>query len=303
LIPSYWYSTLGLYLWQVSIHSLIVALITVVWLKRRGLPNGVARRQLLSMILVLPLVTAAIPRGGLEFRHTSAWFDSHRLLLLPLGSRWQVYHLALGLVALVVILTFWQELVPVLRRRRATDGTLPARELVDFARSLPGWERCEVDVYPSDDVLIATGGWPPRPRLHLSTGALGELDAEEIRAVVRHEAAHWLRWRWISTHLLFLARLAQIYNPVALWAFREYTVELEIACDRSATRGQDREPLAKALFKIYRGSHPAELSERATLRRRVDVLIGRREFSGDRLPPQVLVAIALILMVTIPWIA
>ena len=64
MIPAYWYSALALYLWQVVLHSTIVAVIGVAWLRRRKLPSGIARRQLLALILVLPLVTAAVPGRG-----------------------------------------------------------------------------------------------------------------------------------------------------------------------------------------------------------------------------------------------
>jgi len=303
LIPAYWYSTLALYLWQVTVHSMIIAIIGMVWLHRQRLPSGTARRQVLALILVLPLVTAAIPgRGGTEFRHLTAWADSHRLLLLPVGSRLHVFHLVLGLAGLVMLLTVWQELVPVLRRRKTKNGRPPPADLVDFAHSLPGWGGCSVDVDSGREVMVATGGWPPHPRLHLSKGALEELSADEVRIVIRHEHAHWRGWRWSVTHLLFAARLVQLFNPVALWAFREYIVELEIACDLAAIEATDSEPLARALFKVYRASHPGEVAARATVRRRIDVLLGRIEISDEPLPLPLAGAITLTLLLVVPWI-
>jgi len=303
LIPAYWYSALFVYLWQVSVHSLVIATIGMTWLHRQRLPSGVARRQMLTIILVLPLVTAAVPgRGGTAFRGASAWADSHRFLALPLPRGLHVYHLALGFAALVVALTVWQELLPVLRRWRTPGNQPPPADLVDFARSLTGWQGCRIDVRPTDAVLVATGGWPPRPRLHLSHGALKALDEQEVRVVIRHEHAHWSGWRWTAAHLLFVARLIQILNPVALWAFREYIVELEIACDLSAIEGRDHRPLARALFKIYRSSNPSELSVRATMRRRIEVLTGRLETSDQPLPATTITAVVLTLLLLVPWI-
>ena len=31
MIPAYWYSTLGLYLWQVNVHSPVIAIIAYSW--------------------------------------------------------------------------------------------------------------------------------------------------------------------------------------------------------------------------------------------------------------------------------
>lgn len=303
MIPAYWYHALFLYLWQVSVHSLVIAVIGMAWLRRLRLPSGVARRQVLALILVLPLVTAAVPgRDSTSFRGSTAWVDSHRFLSLPLAGGLRVYHLALMLAALVVVLTVWQELLPVLRRWRSTSDPPPPAELVGFARSLQGWGSCRVDVRSTNRVLVATGGWPRRPRLHLSRGALRVLDDEEIRIVIRHEHAHWIDWRWTAAHLLYVARLVQILNPVALWAFREYIEELEIACDLSAIDGRDAKPLARALFKIYRASKPAEMSVRASMRRRIEVLTGRLETSSWSLPVPTAGAIVLILLVLMPWI-
>ncbi len=56
---------------------------------------------------------------------------------------------------------------------------MPER-LAQLARSLPGWERCTVVLSPSEDIALATGGWPRRPRVIVSQGALGQMSEDEL---------------------------------------------------------------------------------------------------------------------------
>jgi hypothetical protein len=69
------------YLWQVALHSSTMGLILYVWVHRVPLPSGQTRRQLLALLLVLPMVTAAVPwRATVEFGERVAWLNSARLL-------------------------------------------------------------------------------------------------------------------------------------------------------------------------------------------------------------------------------
>ena len=86
--------------------------------------------------------------------------------------------------------------------------------------------------------MLATGGRPGRPRLIVSRGALAVADAETSSTrSIAHEHAHWQAGRWWWSHALFAVRLLQCYNPVALWVFREYCLEVEIDCDAIAVAG------------------------------------------------------------------
>jgi len=301
VIPAYWLSPLGAFLWQVVLHSSIMGIVFYAWAHRVRLPSGRSKRSLLATLLILPLVTAAIPgRTGLEFREQLAWLDSGRILAVPLGAGFRLYQLVLVVALLMVVLTVWQELVPVLRRPKR--GLTEAPEgLVRLARSLPGWERCEVLASPSEDILLATGGWPRHPRLIVSRGALGRLTEDELIIVVHHEHAHWQAGRWIRSYGLFLVRLLQCYNPVALWSFREYCLEVEIECDAAAVAGRDPKLLGRALVKIYESTDRRDVAARSALRKRVDVLLDgdRRD---DELPGATLVAASSILLVVLPWV-
>jgi Zn-dependent protease with chaperone function len=301
VIPPAWYAPLPSFLWQVALHSAIMGLIFYGWATRLGLPSGRAKRRLLALLLVLPFLTASVPgRTGLEFRERVAWLDSGRLLAVPLPWGLRVHHAVLLGAAMVVVLTVWQELLPALRRRGSATAAVPDA-LVRIVRSLPGWGRCRIAVAPADAITLATAGWPWRPRVIVSRGALRALGPEELAIALRHENAHWQGNRWARSHALFLVRLLQCYNPVALWAFREYCLEVEIECDAEAAGGGAARLLAGTLLKIYEATDRRDLATRAALRKRVDVLLGGG-LRDDALPRASIAVAAALLLVTLPWI-
>jgi hypothetical protein len=302
VIPAYWYAALPSFLWQVMVHAFILGFIFYAWTRRVRLPSGRAKRRLLAVVLVLPLVTAALPgRTGLDFRGRAAWLDSGRILAIPLFAGLRVYHLVLLIAAMMVLITMWQELVPVLRRLRTSTADVPDR-LARIARGLPGWEDCDVVLSPSGEVLLATSGWPRHPRLMISEGALARLTDDELDVVIAHEHAHWRRGRWVLSHALFLVRLVQCHNPVALWAFREYCVEMEIECDAEATAARDPKVLARVLLTLYGLTDRRDIATKSTLRKRVDVLLDPEAGVDDDALPAATIAIAsLLMLMVLPW--
>lgn len=175
----------------------------------------------------------------MEFGERVAWLNSARVLAIPLPFGDGGIHVAHLLVLggmLTILLTVWQEIVPALRhviQSAAPSAGPPPGDLVSAAQSRSGWARCEVRVTEGASIEVATTGRPGRPRLIVSRGALAALSADELDTVLTHEHAHWQQGRCWRTHALFVVRLMQSYNPVALWAFREYCIEDEIACDGS----------------------------------------------------------------------
>jgi BlaR1 peptidase M56 len=301
VIPAYWYSPLPSFLWQVVLHSWILGMIFYAWAYHVQLPSGRAKRRLLAVLLILPLLTAAVPgRSGLDFRERIAWLDSGRLLAIPLPAGIRIYHVVLLVVVMTVALTVWQEVLPALARPRAGRAEVPER-LAREARSLPGWSRCRILLNPSEGILLATDGLPGHPRLIVSRGALERLSEDELAIVVRHENAHWQAGRWGWSHALFLVRLIQCYNPVALWSFREYCLEVEIDCDAEAVAGRDARLLTRTLLTIYESTDRRDVAARSMLRKRVDVLLedGRRD---DALPVTTIVVAASLLLLVLPWV-
>ncbi len=302
MIPAYWHEALPAFCWQVMLHSFVLGAIFYLWAARVRLPSGRVRRRLLALLLTLPLVTAAMPgRSALEFRGQSAWFDSGRVLAVPLlVDDLRLYHLVLVIAGMTVAVSIWQELVPAFRR--VSSGRLDApAALAEFARSLPGWERCEVSRTADAAIRLATGGRLGRPRLVVSQGAIDRLAEAEQHAAVRHEHAHWQAGRWGRMHALFIVRLVQLHNPVALWAFREYTVEQEIACDADAAGAGDRKSLGRVLLMVYGETDPRDVASRGALRKRVDVLLEGGP-DDDALPGATVVAASAVMLVVLPWL-
>ena len=302
-------------MWQVILHSTVAAAAFALWSRRLRLPSGRARRSLLALLLLLPPLTAAVPgRGGDVFRDRLAWLDSSRLLALPLpwppawtpsGDRLHLFHLAAAVALLTVAAGLWQELAPVLRHRPrgSVSGGLPA-PLVRRARALPGWQDLRITRAPGGEVSLATSGWPGRPHLTVTRGALERLAPHELDAALLHEHAHWRGGRWWLTHALFVVRLLQLFNPVALWAFREWVVETEIACDRDAVAvaAEGSRPLARALMTVYADTARSDVATRGILRRRVDALLGRVAIDDRAVTPGTVATVALVLAAVLPWL-
>lgn len=289
------------WMWQVILHSFVCGAAFYAWTRRLELPSGRTRRRLLAVSLALPLFTALVPgRGGMEFRASTAWFDGGRVLALPVFANIDVGDLVVGLALLTMLATVWQELLPAMRFRRRLDGDVP-ESLVTRARSLCGWEACRVSVVQTDEILIATDGVPWSPRAIFSSGALSTLRPDELEAVLRHEHAHWRRGRWWVVHVLFLVRVVQVFNPVALWCFREYCLEVEIHCDADAVAAGGRRPLARALLAAYETTDPGDRSV-GSLRKRVDLLLNRRPYDTRKLSFVTEALAVAALALTLPWL-
>ncbi|MDX1584839.1 MAG: M56 family metallopeptidase, partial [Thermoanaerobaculia bacterium] len=160
------------------------------------------------------------------------------------------------------------------------------------------------EVIMIDDHLgAATGGTPWRPKLYLSENLAESLDRNEVEAVLRHEYAHLRPSRWWTVHVLFVARILQAHNPVALWVSREYSVETEIECDREAVRDEPRD-LARVLFAIHQEIGGNDPVRRRVLERRIDVLLGRSPEAHRvaRLPSLALSLSGIVMATLLPWV-
>ena len=290
---------LPIYLWQVALHSWVMAVVFYAWMRRTRTPSGLTRRRLVALILLLPFVTAAIPgREGADFGERIAWFSSARVLAIPIGDRFHVADVVLLIFALSILVTVWQELLPSHRRPR-TIADAPPESLVTMARSFPGWSSCRVRLSPSDSIVVVTGRWPWRPALIVSKGALAALTPAELELAIAHENAH--AHAWLETHALVLVRLIQSYNPVAIWAFRAYCFEVEVACDARASIGRDPQELARVVLKIYQSTDRTDRARRTTLRKRVDVLLAGGP-NDKAFPVATILIAAVVMLVVLPWI-
>jgi Zn-dependent protease with chaperone function len=111
-----------------------------------------------------------------------------------------------------------------------------------------------------------------RPRIFVSTGALEKLSAEELRAVVAHEAHHagrrdplrLLVGRAVAEALFFLRPLRSIV--------KRYAELAELAADEAAVRDTGTQPLASALLSF--GEHRTPAGVTGIAPERVDHLTG-----------------------------
>lgn len=293
---------LAAYAWQVSLHSAVCGLIVYGWTRRVPMPSGGAKRHLLTMLLVVPLLTAAAPgRAAVEFGERQAVLNSARLLAIPLGGPFEVWHVAALLGLVTVVITLWQEIWPVFERPAGSAATPPA-SLIAKVRAKPGWARCRVELSDAPGIVVATGGWPGRMRLVVSNAALASLDDAQLDVTLAHEHAHWAHGRWWRAHALFVARLLQGYNPVAMWAFREYCIEVEVACDAAAVAGCGPRTLIRVLLKVYEATSPRDVAAKAAVRKRVDVLMSGGPEDAP-VPALTLHAVAALMLLVLPWIA
>jgi Zn-dependent protease with chaperone function len=256
---------------------------------------------MLAVVLLVPIATAlAAGANSGELRRPHAWFDSMRILRIPVGGGIRVFHLVFGIGVAAVGISLWQEVLPVFRRLRPDFSKAPP-ELVRAVRALPGWAKCEVAMTAERGFFLATSGRPARPRLILSPSVLERLAPEELEAVLRHENAHWRGRRWRAGQALFLSRMLQCYSPVALLAFRAYTLEVEYECDAEAA-GRDPKVLARALLGVYRLLDRSDISGRAALRSRIEALLGHADPESRELSPAAIVVATAILLLILPWI-
>ena len=112
-------------------------------------------------------------------------------------------------------------------------------------------EKADIFVLEDDDVvLFSTTG--RKGSIFLSSGFLGILGREQVRAAVAHEFAHVIRSRRPFLVIMFLLRIVMFYNPVVLLEFRRIVQEDEKICDDFAV-SLTRNPLAlaDALRKLY----------------------------------------------------
>ncbi|HET9270064.1 MAG TPA: hypothetical protein VFO31_17940 [Vicinamibacterales bacterium] len=288
------------YFWQVAVHATVMGFIFYAWARHVRLPSGRTKRWLLALLLVMPLLTAAVPgRSGPDFAEGVAWLNSARILAIPLGAGVRVEHLVLAGAVLMIGVTVWQELALAVRRPHASPANVPDA-VVQIVRARAGWPDCAIAISPAASILVATSGWPSRPRLLISRGALESLSEDQLAIVVSHEHAHWQDGRWWRLHGLFLLRLLQCYHPVALWVFREYCLEIEVDCDRAAARSDGR-PLARILLLVYEHTDRRDRAARAALRKRVDVLMAGGP-QDAALPVPTIAAAAVLMGVLLPWI-
>jgi Zn-dependent protease with chaperone function len=125
-----------------------------------------------------------------------------------------------------------------------------------------------VEVLVSEHHALHCRGWL-RPRVVMSTGTLGALSDQALRAALAHELAHVAHHDVLRNWILLLLRALQWFNPVAQAIGRRVAQELEWrADDRAASTTGAPLALAQALVRCarHRGDRFLGLSGHGRLR-------------------------------------
>ncbi len=159
--------------------------------------------------------------------------------------------LAAWLLGVVVLPAVW--LVGYVRFLRSLESRVPAD---DFWAS--EWQallaeagvRRQIPLSMTDDLGPLLCRLPRGYELVVSEPLWRELDAQERRAILRHELAHYRRGDvWSSLAARFLA-LPHWFNPASWWAVSRFDEAAEWACDRAAVSQGETTEYAKVLMRL-----------------------------------------------------
>lgn len=211
-------------------------------------------------VLMFALVAAA---GGLSFDapSASALAEACASFVLPDLGVASVASLALGSLAAAVL---------VLGARSAVGQVLASRRIV---RGLP-----RRGLGPGGAVLFAHEKPQAfcagllRPRRYLSTGAASSLTADELDAVLAHEAHHARVRDPLRVFVVRVVSDALFFLPAARELADRYADLAEMAADSAAVRTSGAQPLASALL-TFEAADPAVVG---IAPERVDHLLGKR---------------------------
>jgi|GEM_PF-491805 len=258
-------SFFGMYMTQSCIHSFIAMLIVDRAIYIWDIGNPLIRQRFRIFIIFIalfpyPLYQLMNPeRGDLAFR-LGTLFDSSRWLNLEL---WNAIPIGLLFILLLVFTSFvflFQELIPIIRHTAESDRTLSSWEKLDhkseMVRNFGCFKREAQDMpdfYITDNelpILFARTG--KRPSIHLSTGIIASLTAEELQGAIAHETAHILRNKRPLLIIVFFLRMLLFFNPFVLLEFRRIVLDEEKICDDMAIAlTKNPSALAETLKKLY----------------------------------------------------
>jgi Zn-dependent protease with chaperone function len=244
---------------QSMIHALVAALAIEALLRlwRARAPDDRLALRLLGLgqpLIVTPALFLAAPqRGGEDFHDRWAIFSARNweeVRFLGVSA----FHAGVILMASIGAALFLMDLVPLLRgRRRALPPESPApAELVALLAEIASAQRVSPPslhfIEARAPVLFCSG--VRATELVVSRGALGLLDARELRAALAHELAHLLRRDPALSWALMGVRAVLFFNPVAQVVARALARDAEWRADEEA--GADRLDLASAVLKLHR---------------------------------------------------
>jgi hypothetical protein len=254
----------GRYVTQAFFHSLVASAIVEIAIKNFRIGSPSARQKALMAVIVFPIFSFPLyqlvnpARGSVYFRmgaifDSSGWLNLEVLGVVPLGAG------MILMFALTSLVFFFQELFPIARHAFATrksdfggaavrKGDDPA--IVEAVSSL-SVEIPDIRVIEEEDcVIFSTTG--KKAAIYVSSGLIGVLSVEQLRAALAHEIAHVVRSRRPFLVTVFVLRALMFFNPVVLLEFRRSVQEDEKICDEMAVSYTSKPlVLADTLKKLY----------------------------------------------------
>jgi Zn-dependent protease with chaperone function len=214
-------------------------------------------------VLILPFIMYPLfqmlnpERGSFYFIEDSAVFSSIRWLGIDMFGLIPVYVLFLLVVAVITVLAFTQEIIPVARHLSGKGGGRSGRPADDaisgmveeMSRNLR-IGKPSVYVIEDSHPVIYTAGTKDHAII-LSEPLVKVFDMRQMRNALAHELAHIARMSNFTTLIVFMVRLCMFYNPISLLEFRKLVQDDEHICD-DITVSVTRDPvgLASAL-KVF----------------------------------------------------
>ncbi len=144
------------------------------------------------------------------------------------------------------------------RLRSLAQGSVPVDERVQGI-----WDEvssgAKAIVLVHGDVPVPLVFGMLRPRVLLPERLVSQLGDDELRMVLAHEAAHIRRRDTVASLYMFVCFVLFYFHPAVWLARREWQLDREAACDRSAIErtGADAHGYAAMLLKVSAGADRA----------------------------------------------
>lgn len=180
--------------------------------------------------------------------------------IAPMSSAWLA--MSLTTYALTWHRTHWLlNRLPVI-----SEGNTRPEAILDELCKQEGLKPPVVKIVDYPKPLMFIGGIKHRVII-LSTGTLGLLEDDELRAALAHELAHIQRVGHVLNWFFVLCRDLTLFSPASLWSYAAFRNEEELICDAVvASQTGLKAELASAIVKFMRyGNHTVWASPLASL--------------------------------------
>lgn len=265
ILSSFFSSFFGIYLTQSCIHALIATLVVDRAIQIWEIDDPLIRQRFRIIIIFIALFSCPVyqlmnaDRGSIAFR-LGTLFDSSRWLNLEL---WHIPPLSLFFTCLLFFTSavfLFQELIPIVKHTAGSDQTPYKWEKLDEQSEIVNnFNLLKGEAGNTPDFYVTTNEYPilfartgKKPSIHLSTGIIASLNAEELQGAIAHETAHILRNKKPLLIIVFFLRIFLFFNPVVLLEFRRIVMDEEKICDDMAiVSTRNPHALAETLKKLY----------------------------------------------------